>query len=73
MLKTDYRQYPTYLHGKVIHIALGLIAASIGAIIIPSILKDRNYTAITFLTLAATQFRDVRNMERETLTQMDRL
>ncbi|MFB6496842.1 YIEGIA family protein [Bacillus haynesii] len=70
MLRTDYRQYPTYLHGKTIHIALALIAASIGAIIIPSILKS-DYTAITFLTLAATQFRDVRNMERETLTQLD--
>lgn len=34
MLKTDYRQYPTYIHGKVIHIALGLIAAGLGAIII---------------------------------------
>ncbi|MDA1475335.1 YIEGIA family protein [Bacillus changyiensis] len=70
MLRTDYRQYPTYLHGKTIHIALALIAASIGSIIIPSILKS-DYTAITFLTLAASQFRDVRNMERETLTQLD--
>ena len=26
MLRTDYRQYPTYLHGKIIHIALGFIA-----------------------------------------------
>ena len=29
MLKTDYRQYPTYLHGKIIHIALGFIAAGL--------------------------------------------
>lgn len=70
MLRTDYRQYPTYLHGKTVHIAQAMIAASIGAVIIPSILKS-DYTAITFLTLAATQFRDVRNMERETLTQLD--
>ena len=70
MLRTDYRQYPTYLHGKTIHIAQAMIAAAIGAVIIPSILKS-DYTAITFLTLAATQFRDVRNMERETLTQLD--
>ena len=26
MLRTDYRQYPTYIHGQVIHIALGFIA-----------------------------------------------
>lgn len=70
MLKTDYRQYPTYVHGKVIHIALGLIAAGLGAIIMPALLQEE-FTAITFLTLAATQFRDVRNMERNTLTQMD--
>lgn len=70
MLKTDYRQYPTYVHGKVIHIALGLIAAGLGAIIMPALLQEE-FTAITFLTLALTQFRDVRNMERNTLTQMD--
>ena len=36
---TDTRQYPTRLHGKIIHIAMGLIAAALGAIAIPSILK----------------------------------
>ncbi|MFZ0477218.1 MAG: YIEGIA domain-containing protein, partial [Halobacillus sp.] len=25
MLRTDYRQYPTYLHGKIIHLSLGFI------------------------------------------------
>lgn len=39
MLKTDYRQYPTYIHGKVIHIALGLIAAGLGAIIMPALCR----------------------------------
>ena len=38
MLRTDTRQYPTRLHGKIIHIAMGLIGA-LGAIAIPSILK----------------------------------
>ncbi|BCB36574.1 membrane protein [Bacillus cereus] len=70
MLRTDTRQYPTRLHGKIIHIAMGLIAAALGAIAIPSILK-KDFSAITFLTLAATQFRDVRNMERNTLQQLD--
>lgn len=70
MLKTDYRQYPTYHHGKVIHLSLGFIAAALGAVAIPA-LKEDNYTAITFLALAAQQFRDVRNMERQTLTQLD--
>lgn len=70
MLRTDYRQYPTYLHGKVIHVALGFIAAALGTVAIPSIM-EQEFTAITFLTLAASQFREVRNMERNTLTELD--
>ncbi|MGG4491980.1 YIEGIA family protein [Metabacillus idriensis] len=71
MLRTDYRQYPTYLHGKIIHVALGFIAAGLGTIAIPAIMEEE-FTAITFLTLAASQFREVRNMERNTLTELDR-
>ncbi|MGR9049912.1 YIEGIA family protein [Halobacillus faecis] len=70
MLRTDYRQYPTYLHGKIIHLSLGFIAAALGTIAIPSIM-EKEFTAVTFLTLAASQFREVRNMERNTLTEMD--
>ncbi len=70
MLRTDYRQYPTYLHGKIIHVALGFIAAGLGAVAVPSIM-EQEFTAITFLTIAASQFRDVRNMERNTLTELD--
>lgn len=70
MLRTDYRQYPTYPHGRIIHLALGLIAASLGSLAVPSLL-EKQYTAVTFLTLAAQQFRDVRNMERQTLTNID--
>ncbi len=72
MLRTDYRQYPTYPHGKIIHIALGMIAASLGSVAVPSLL-NKNYTAVTFLSLAAQQFRDVRNMERQTLSQVDQM
>ncbi|WP_019154314.1 YIEGIA family protein [Robertmurraya massiliosenegalensis] len=70
MLRTDYRQYPTYLHGKIIHIALGFIAAGLGTLAVPSIMEE-DFTAVTFLTIAASQFREVRNMERNTLTEMD--
>jgi hypothetical protein len=70
LLQSDYRQYPTYPHGQVIHLALGLIASALGAVAIPALLKP-DYTAVTFLTLAAQQFRDVRNMERETLQKLD--
>lgn len=70
MLRTDYRQYPTYPHGRIIHISLGVIAAALGAVAVPA-LFNKDYTAITFLSLAAQQFRDVRKMERETLTKID--
>lgn len=70
MLKTDYRQYPTYPHGSIIHLALGLIAAGLGSIAVPALFEGE-YAAITFLALAAQQFRDVRNMERNTLTELD--
>lgn len=72
MLRTDYRQYPTYPHGRIIHIALGVIASALGAVAVPA-LYNKDYTAITFLTLAAQQFRDVRKMERDTLTKIDSL
>ncbi|AST92264.1 MULTISPECIES: YIEGIA family protein [Sutcliffiella] len=70
MLKTDYRQYPTYLHGKIIHLSLAFIAAGLGTIAVPAIMEEE-FSAITFLALAASQFRDVRNMERNTLTELD--
>lgn len=70
MLRTDYRQYPSYPHGRIIHLALGLIAGALGAVAVPA-LFSKNYTAITFLAMAAQQFRDVRNMERNTLNALD--
>ncbi|MGB4503996.1 MAG: YIEGIA domain-containing protein, partial [Syntrophaceticus sp.] len=70
MLRLDYRQYPTYPHDLIAHIAMGSIAALIGAVLIPALLL-KQYTAVTFLALAAEQFRNVRNMERETLTKLE--
>lgn len=70
LLRSDYRHYPTYPHGQLIHLALGFIAASLGAVAVPAIAKP-DFVAVTFLVLAAQQFREVRNMERETLTQLE--
>ncbi|MEW9669727.1 YIEGIA family protein [Ammoniphilus sp. 3BR4] len=72
MLRTDYRSYPTYPHGHVIHIALGVIAAGLGSVAVPAFIEE-DFTAVTFLGLAASQFRDVRNMERNTLQQLDQM
>lgn len=70
MLRTDYRNYPSYPHGYIIHLSLGAIAASLAAIALPALLEEE-YTAITFLVLCAQQFRDIRNMERETLMKLE--
>jgi len=70
MLRSDYRHYPSNPHGKFIHLSLGLIAASLGAVAIPAIAKP-DYTAVTFLALAAQQFREIRNIERETLLSLE--
>jgi len=70
MLRRDYRQYPSYPQGWAIHLFLGFIGGSIGAIIVPALLEG-DYSAVSFLLLAASQFREVRNVERQTLSAME--
>ncbi|RKO66856.1 YIEGIA family protein [Desulfofundulus salinus] len=70
MLHLDYRQYPGYPHGYLSHLSLGFIASALGAVAIPAILKP-DYTAVTFLALAASQFREIRGIERKTLEHLD--
>jgi len=66
LLRTDFRQCPTYPTGRIIHISAGFI----GAVAVPSVLES-DWTAVTFLGLAATQFREIRKMERESLEKVD--
>ncbi len=70
LLRADYRQYPSYPRGYVTHMVLGIIAAALGAIAVPA-LAAKEYTAVTFLALAAQQFREIRSMERESLEKID--
>jgi len=70
MLRRDFRQYPSYPHAVVNHLALGFVAAMMGAVAVPAIIA-KEYTAVTFLALAATQFREVRRLEREMLQALD--
>src|SRR6185312_3355870 len=70
LLRTDFRQYPTYPTGRIIHLSFGFVAAFIGAVSIPAVLES-DWTAVTFLGLAATQFREVRKMERDSLENID--
>ena len=58
LLRIDYRQYPGYPHGYLAHLSLGFVSSALGAVAIPAILKP-DYTAVTFLALAAQQFRAI--------------
>jgi hypothetical protein len=69
-IKEDYRQYPSYPNGYMIHLVTGFVAASLGAVAIPAIMT-KNFVAVTFLTLAIQQFRDVRKSERESLKDLE--
>jgi hypothetical protein len=50
-IKEDYRQYPGYPNGYLIHLLTGFVAAALGAVAIPA-LMTKNFVAVTFLTLA---------------------
>jgi hypothetical protein len=70
LIRLDYRQYPGYPHGYISHLALGAIASALGAVAVPALL-NKDFTAFTFLALAAQQFREIRNIERETLQNLE--
>lgn len=69
-IKEDYRQYPSYPNGYLIHLITGFVAAALGAVAVPA-LMTKNFVAVTFLTLAIQQFRDVRKTERESLKDLE--
>ena len=71
MLKSDYRHYPSYPHGVITHISLGFIAAVLGSVAVPALMA-KEFTAVSFLALAAQQFREVRTIEREMLFNLDK-
>ncbi len=70
MLRSDYRQYPTYPHSYVSHLFLGVIAALAGAVTVPA-LMDKEWTAVTFFLVVSQQFREIRSMERDALKAME--
>src|SRR6056297_738071 len=71
MLRIDYRQFPSFPHSYIIHLTMGMIASALGAIVLPALLAE-DYIAITFLTIGAQQFREVRNLERDSLDRVER-
>ena len=70
MLNLDERQYPTQPNVLVSQIVLAFVASSLGALLIPALI-ERSYTSVTFLSLAAEQFRQVRSNRRDTLQGLE--
>lgn len=71
-LKSGRSHTPGYPSGFIIQIAIAVIAGMIGSSVIVALI-GKQFTAATFLTLAATQFFNVRTNERKTLEQEEGL
>ncbi len=69
-LNVDRKQYPTEPNMLVSQLVLAIIGSSLGAMMIPALMK-KSYTSVTFLSLAASQFRQVRRAKRKTLLDME--
>ncbi|MCL6597025.1 MAG: YIEGIA family protein [Firmicutes bacterium] len=62
----ERRHYPAWPGGYITQLTMAAIAALIGGAVVPA-LVSKNWTAATFLTLAATQFIGLRQTEMKTL------
>jgi len=69
-LKVDFRQIPSYPTAYFNNIFLGFVASTLGAVAIPALLAQ-DFVAVTFLTVAVQQFRDVRISERDSLGKLE--
>lgn len=69
-LNIDRKQYPTEPNMLVSQLVLAIIGSSLGAMLVPALMQ-KSYTSITFLSLAASQFRQVRHSKRKALTDME--
>ena len=69
-LRVDHRQNPSYPGGYFINLVTGFIASVLGSVAIPALMA-KNFTAVTFLTLAIQHFRDIRKLERESLSKLE--
>jgi len=70
-IKADIRQYPSYPNGYMINLFTGFIASALGAVAIPALMA-KDFVAVTFLTIAIQQFRDVRKSEKESLKELEK-
>ena len=52
------------------HLTFGLIGSALGSIAVPALISQ-DYMAVTILAIAAEQFRGIRTMERDNLTNIE--
>ncbi len=71
MIKTDYRMYPSYPQSYFSHLMLGFIASLLGSVFYPALL-NKEYTAVSILAVAASQFREIRSVERDSLKALEK-
>jgi hypothetical protein len=69
-LRVDHRQNPSYPGGYFINLVTGFIASVLGSVAIPALMA-KNFTAVTFLTLAIQHFREIRKLERDSLSKLE--
>ena len=72
MLNLDQKQYPTEPNILLSQLVLAFVASALGSLLVPALI-ERSYTSITFLSLAAQQFREVRDSRRDTLQNLEDL
>lgn len=70
MLNLDKKQYPTQPNVLLTQIVLAFVSSALGALLVPALI-ERSYTSITFLSLAAEQFRQVRENRRDVLQNLE--
>ena len=71
MLRITYRQFPSFPHGLIINVFISFIAALIGALAVPAILKP-DFTAGVFFSIGAAQFHTMRKLERDSWRAIDK-
>lgn len=70
MLNLDQKQYPTEPNILLTQLVLAFVASALGSLLVPALI-ERSYTSITFLSLAAQQFREVRANRRDSLQKLE--
>jgi len=61
-IKEDFRQYPSYPNGYLIHLLTGFVAAALGAVAIPA-LMTKNFVAVTSWRWPSSSFQKTMTLD----------